>query len=102
VTRSELLSTVASSADMPPTAGEPDPAVLPRYSDRRAGAEIVSRYFFPTSYRTLEEAPLLWRRVNGRAICETVELLAWAQAKLDAAPPIRGGRRRADAAPATV
>lgn len=70
----------------------PDIAALPQRMDRRAAAALVTRHFFPLSHRTLEAAPLTWRRVNGRALCETVELVRWAQAKLDAAPPIRGGR----------
>lgn len=71
---------------------QPDLSLLPPRVDRRTGAELVTRFYFPVSHRTLEAAPLMWRRVNGKAVCETAELFAWAQAKLDAAPPIRGGR----------
>jgi len=60
--------------------------------DRRKGAALVSENFFPLSARTLEAAPLTWRRVNGRALVETSELFAWAAAKVAAALPIRGGR----------
>ena len=69
---------------------------VPRRVDRKAGAALVTRYFFPVSPRTLEAWPLTWRRVNGYAVCETAELFAVAQAKLDAAPPIRGGKRAAE------
>jgi hypothetical protein len=69
------------------------PASLPRRVDRKTGADLVTRFLFPVSHRTLEAWPLTWRRVNGKAVCETAELLAVAQAKLDAAAPIRGGRR---------
>jgi hypothetical protein len=41
---------------------------------------------------TLEAWPLTWRHVNGKAFCETAELFALAEAKLNAAPPVRGGR----------
>jgi hypothetical protein len=69
------------------------PASLPCRVDRKTGADLVTRFLFPVSHRTLEAWPLTWRRVNGKAVCETAELLAVAQAKLDAAAPIRGGRR---------
>ena len=62
--------------------------------DRRAAAELVTRLFFPVSPRTVEAWPLIVRHVNGKATLETAEVLAFAQAKLDAAPPIKGGRRR--------
>lgn len=73
-------------------------ANLPRRVERRAGADLVTKHFFPVSHRTLEAAPLTWRRVNGYALVDTAELFAWAQAKVDAAPPIRGGRKPARAA----
>lgn len=84
----------AAKASIP---GAPDLATLPVRVDRRVGAVLVTRHFFPISRRTLEAWPLSWRRVNGRAVCETAELFAAARAKLDAAPTIRGGRRAAPA-----
>lgn len=74
---------------------EPDLSLLPVRVDRKAGAALVTRYFFPCSYRSLEVWPVCWRRVNGRALAETAELFALARAKLDEAPPIQGGRKRA-------
>ena len=68
---------------------------LPCRVDRRAAAELVTRLLFPVSHRTIEAWPLNARLVNGKAIIETVELLDYARAKLDAAPVIRGGRKRA-------
>ena len=70
------------------------PPELPARVDRKVGAELVTRYFFPVSYRSIEAWPLAWRHVNGKALAETAELFAFAQSKLDAAPPIRGGRRQ--------
>jgi hypothetical protein len=70
--------------------------LLPTRVDRRQGAEIVTRHCFPVSARTLEVWPLTWRRINGRALVETKELLEYARTKVDAATPIRGGRRGAD------
>jgi hypothetical protein len=78
-----------------------DLSELPRRVDRSTGAELVTRFFFPISSRSLEKWPVNWRYVNGRALAETVELFAVARAKLDAAPLIPSGRRRklhADAA----
>ncbi|WP_198374978.1 hypothetical protein [Neoroseomonas rubea] len=71
---------------------------LPRHVDRRVGAELVTRFFFPVSPRSLEVWPVAWRHVNGRALVATTELLALAAQKLAAAPPIRGGRRAKEAA----
>lgn len=66
---------------------------LPARVDRRAGAELLTLHFFPVSHRTLEAWPLTWRHVNGKAVCETAELFEVARAKLEASPPVRGGRR---------
>jgi hypothetical protein len=73
-----------------PTA--PNLAELPVHCDRRTGAELIKRFYFSVSPRTLEAWPLPTRRVNGKAIYVTAELLAYARAMLDAAPTIRGGR----------
>lgn len=83
----------------PPAPSQPSgqktaPHPLPVRVDRRTAAELVTQHFFPVSPRTVEAWPLTIRRVNGKATMETVELFAYAQAKLDAAPPIRGGRPR--------
>ncbi len=76
------------------TSTAPDTApVLPARVDRRRGAAIITHRYFPVSHRTLESWPLTWRRVNGRALVDTAELLAFAEAKLAAAPPVRGGKR---------
>ena len=68
--------------------------VLPIRVDRRRGAEIISRYFFPISPRTLEVWPVAWRHLNGRALVETSELLHHARERLAASVAIKGGRRR--------
>jgi hypothetical protein len=74
--------------------GDAADRVLPARVDRKVAAEIVTRFYFPISKRTLEAWPLTWRHLNGKAICETDELLAEAQSKLDAAVPYRGGRSK--------
>lgn len=70
----------------------------PRFADRRGLALIITRECFPISPRTLETWPLTWRHVNGKAVAEVAEALAVAEARLAAAPLIRGGRRPASAA----
>lgn len=74
------------------TLSKPDFAEVPRRVDRKTGAELVTHHFFPVSPRSLEAWPLSWLHVNGKAVCETSELFAVAQAKLDAAPSSRGGK----------
>lgn len=85
-----------------PTAapGLPDLSTLPVNVDRRTGAELVTRYFFPISRRTLERWPLAGRAVNGRLVFPTADLFAHARALMDAAPPIHGGKRAAGLASA--
>ena len=68
---------------------------LPVRVDRRTGAALVTRLFFPVSPRTLEVWPLTIQRVNGKATVETAELFAVARAKLAEAPVVRAGRRAA-------
>lgn len=70
----------------------PSLADLPIRVDREVGAKLLSRYFFKISPRTLERWPLTWRRLNGKAHCETAELFDVAEAMLSAAPAIMGGR----------
>jgi hypothetical protein len=71
-----------------------DLSTLPRRVDRKTGANLVTLHFFPVTPRTLEVWPLDWLLVRGRAVCETRELFAAAQAKLDAAPALPSVRRR--------
>lgn len=72
-----------------------DLADYPPRVDRRVGAKLVSKHFFPVSPRTMETWELNWRRVNNRALCDTAELVAYAQARVDAAPATRGRGRKA-------
>jgi hypothetical protein len=66
---------------------------LPRRVDRTVAAQLLTKYFFRVSHRTLERWPLTWRQLNGRSHCETVELFRIAEAMLRAAPSVAGGRR---------
>lgn len=72
---------------------EPDLNKLPRFGTRVQLAEIHTKYFGPISHRTLEDWPLGWRRVGGRAVASVLEFLNEAQRRFDAAPVVRGGRR---------
>lgn len=65
---------------------------LPARVDRRDGAALITKLHFPISPRTLERWPVTWRRINGRALTDTKDLLAEAQRRVDAAPAIRGGQ----------
>lgn len=69
-----------------------DPALLPRYSTRLQLSAIHAKYFGPLSPRTLENWPLAWRIVNGRAVADTRQFLAEAERRFNQAPVIRGGR----------
>lgn len=80
----------------PTGSGVPDLSTLPVNVDRQRGAALVTRYLFPVSHRTLERWPLTGRVVNGRLVFPTAELFAHARTLMDAAPPIRGGKRAAD------
>jgi hypothetical protein len=68
-----------------------DLSSLPVNVDRQRGAELVTRYLFPVSHRTIERWPLTGRVVNGRLVFATAELFAHAQGMMDAAPRIKGG-----------
>ena len=72
----------------------PDLSQLPARVDRKRGAELVTRFFFPVSHRTLERWPLPVRHVNGKAVMETRDLLAMAAAELEAAPFLANGRAK--------
>lgn len=81
---------LAAHADLSHT----DLSDFPARVDREAGAAIITKLLFPVSKRTIEAWPLTVRRVNNRAVYETRELLDYARAMFDAAPAIRGGRKR--------
>ena len=67
----------------------------PRRVDRRTAAKIVTDEFFPVSHRTIEAWPLPTQRVNGKATLAVADLCALAEAKLQAAPVLMGGRKAA-------
>lgn len=72
----------------------PDAEDLPKRVDRRTGAALVNKHFFPVSSRTIEAWPIPTKLVNGKATMATADLFAYAQEKLDAAPEIMGGRKK--------
>src|SRR5690349_19987103 len=76
---------------------------LPRRVDRGTGAVLVTKYVFTVVSGSKEVCTMTWHYVNGKAVAETAELFAVAQAKLEVAPLITSVRRRssqsADAPP---
>jgi hypothetical protein len=74
---------------------KPNLADLPVRVDRETGAKLLSRYYFAISPRTLERWPLAWRRLNGKAHCETTALFELAEAMVAAAPRVMGGHKAA-------
>ena len=74
-------------------ASRPNLAELPTRVTREDAAELLTMHFFKTSPRTLERWPLAWRRLNGKAHCETSELFAVAESMLSNAPVIMGGKQ---------
>ena len=65
---------------------------LPRHGDRKTLAPIITKFVFPVSHRSLEIWPLKWRHVNGHAVAETYEALAYAWRKFNSAPVTMSGR----------
>jgi hypothetical protein len=65
---------------------------LPLHVNRRTGAELITKYLFPVSHRSLEAWPVSSRFVNRQAVIETEELFKQAYAKFAAAPLVKGGR----------
>ena len=79
---------MATAASPPPNA-----ANLPPYIARIDTPPILYAVLgFRVSLRTLESWPVPTKRVNGKAMFETVQLFDYVQSKLDAAPIIQGGR----------
>jgi len=77
----------------PDTAKIAEDRTRPARVNRKRGAQIITDLYFPISHRTLETWPIAWRYVNGRATCDIGDLLILAEAKLNAAPPLMGGRK---------
>lgn len=66
---------------------------LPIRVPRKEAADLLTRYRFKISERTLERANLVWTILNGRAHTETAALFEWADAKMAETPRIAGSRR---------
>ncbi|MSO99828.1 MAG: hypothetical protein EXR07_02070 [Acetobacteraceae bacterium] len=88
----ENLAVEANSVVLPPELEELL-LTLPVRMDRRTLADVITRHFFPVSYRTLEAWPLPTQCVNGKAIVPTIKGLRIAFAMLNAAPVVMSGRR---------
>ena len=70
----------------------PDLTRLPRRVDADGAAELVTQHYFPITADVVQSWRLVWRWVDGRAVCETADLFSFAEAKMDAAPlvPVLG------------
>ena len=64
------------------------------YSDRRGLAQLHGELFGPISPRTLEEWPVAWQLVNGRAVTNTREAIELAYRRFQDAPKYRAGRAK--------
>jgi hypothetical protein len=64
-------------------------ALAPYNSDKRGLAELITRLFAPTSYRTVEERPLTWRRHNGKATTPTRPAIVSEYRRWKASPEYR-------------
>lgn len=60
-------------------------SLLPLYADKATAAAIITHHFFPISPRTIERWPLTVRRPNKATIYEVIELMAFAEEKLNSA-----------------
>jgi hypothetical protein len=70
----------------------PDLSTPPVRVPRKVAADLVTKYFFDTSPRTMERWSLKWRRLNGKAHCETADLFAEAERRLNEAAVVMGGK----------
>jgi hypothetical protein len=66
----------------------------PLNSDRRSLAQLITEMVAPVSPRTLEDWPLTWRLVNGKAVTDTRTAIEVAYRRFQAAPEYRGGRAK--------
>jgi hypothetical protein len=73
-------------------APEPDVTTVPRRVNRATAAQLVTQHYFPTTPRALQDWPVEWLVIAGKATCETSSLFAVAQSKLDAARSARAPR----------
>ena len=71
-----------STTTAPP---EPDLSQLPVNVDRKTAAELVTKFLFPVSVRTLERWPVPTVVVNGKAVSPTAAIFAHAQSVMNAA-----------------
>ena len=65
-----------------------------RLVTRQEMAELISAEVYETSHRTLENEPIPYKLVNGRAMYDPEVGLDYARRKVAESPAFRGGRRR--------
>lgn len=72
-------------------------AAVRRLVTRQDMAELISSEVYPTSARTLENTPIPYKLINGRAMYDPAVGLEYARRRVAEAPAVRGGRRRSAA-----
>jgi hypothetical protein len=82
--KDQIPTTTAASA-WPATPPRPTLSEHPVNVDRKTAAELVSKFYFRTSPRSLERWPVPVVVVNGKATGSTAAYFAHAQSLLDAA-----------------
>lgn len=88
-----------STTTAPP---ELDLSQLPVNVDRKTAAELVTKFLFPVSVRTLERWPVPTVVVNGKAVSPTAAIFAHAQSVMNAAVARGSSRPAHHAAPSNM
>ncbi|MCK8788279.1 hypothetical protein M0638_28410 [Roseomonas sp. NAR14] len=65
---------------------------LPEYMTREQAARVITEHFFPISDRTLEKWPLRGRRVSGKLMLLTADVIAEARRRMEEAPLVQTGK----------
>jgi hypothetical protein len=90
--RNRLLCSAAQPTTLTDLPAEPDVTKLPSRVTRQTAAMLITRYFFPTSHRSLESWPVAVVYVNGKALAPPADWFAEARRRLESAPKVMGGR----------
>jgi hypothetical protein len=88
----------ACSAPLLPAWVEKRLETAPEHSDRRGIAQLHTELFGPISPRSLEEWPLVWRLIAGKAVANTRDAITYAYERFEAAPEYRAGRTKKEIA----
>jgi hypothetical protein len=90
--RNGVRRVFACSAPLLPAWVEKRLETAPEHSDRRGIAQIHTELFGPISPRSLEDWPLAWKLVAGKAVANTRDAITYAYERFQAAPRYRTKR----------